>query len=224
MDNHKSYKNRNGIVNDLSDLDEESYESVEGKSKKKRKAVSEYKQAISSIGSKSTTCSSISSFGKKIINKVIISESDYNMNDRWLINDMPKPTTTNNKRKHSVNIQDEDEYDKKTTSSESNTCDSIPNEDEDDFERDYLICRTNRMPKKRMIDTSSDSSSDISIRKSSNPKLNYEETKSNKTLDFNSDLYDTFSDKRTDSTCKVKEKKVQMCVWEAKMRKNRPKM
>lgn len=107
----RSYKNRNRLLNDLSLSDfEDSNESTDkNKFKKKKKAVSEYKQAINNIGSKSTTCGSVASFGKKTVDKVIVNESDYSLNDKWLINDIGKAANTCNKRKYSTSLEDDDE-------------------------------------------------------------------------------------------------------------------
>jgi len=77
--------------------------------------VSDYKSAISNIGSK-VTASSLGGFvGKRNIDKVIITESEKEASDDWLINDMVKSShinsTGSNKRKshHVSETESEDE-------------------------------------------------------------------------------------------------------------------
>lgn len=95
-------KNINYGLDDLSDGESSSSESERDVPKiKKKKAVSEYKAAINSFGSKSSsgTHAINSSGGKKAVDKVIVSETEYNINvNDWLINDM-ESKKTNNKRK-----------------------------------------------------------------------------------------------------------------------------
>ena len=77
---------------------------------KNKKAVFDYKEAINLIGSKSCTVSSVSR-GKKSLEKVIVSENEYNMNDNWLINDLnKKPTGVSNKRKFKANSHEDLEH------------------------------------------------------------------------------------------------------------------
>lgn len=98
-------------MNNLSDFEDDSDESSL-KSKSKKKVICEYKKAIDSIGSRSKANLSLPLSGKKNLNNVFVSESDYNINnDEWLINDTTK--TSSNKRKYIINSDDDDSNEKR---------------------------------------------------------------------------------------------------------------
>jgi hypothetical protein len=141
--------------------------------KKKKNAVKEYKKAISSISRKTTkeaspTSTSLASGNtKKQIDKVIVSESEYKMNDKWLIEDMskskkqpPNPFTTNlNIKKHTstkrkLKSNDDDRYDDTDGVEEGEityTCSTgndLNNEDDDD--EDYEAIGKSKSKYKRI--------------------------------------------------------------------------
>jgi hypothetical protein len=110
--NSKSSTSKKKSVNygldDLSDKSETESDSDVPKINKK-KAVSEYKDAINCFGRKNlngTKCFT----GKKAVDKVIITETEYNINvNDWLINDIEKKATTSSnsiKRKLKDNLDD----------------------------------------------------------------------------------------------------------------------
>ena len=73
---------------------------------RKKKAVNEYKAAINCFGSKSSIGMPSCETSKKAVDKVIVSEAEYNTNvNDWLINDLDKKTGSN-KRKLKENYND----------------------------------------------------------------------------------------------------------------------
>jgi len=107
----KTRFNKKNTVNygldDLSDKNSES-ESEEIPKLKKKKAVTEYKAAMNCFGSKSSVGSSAASCGssKKAIDKVVVSEAEYNNVNDWLINDMEKKQSSSTKRKLKENYDE----------------------------------------------------------------------------------------------------------------------
>ena len=127
-------------ADDDDDDENEQEDTINKGSKKKKNGVREYKEALSLIGSKSNGSGSSMSTGKKLVDKVIISESEYNLNDKWLINDIEKKFhghksskafASSSKRKYSCNseLEERDDYEAET----AKKLDS----DEDDF--DFLL-------------------------------------------------------------------------------------
>ncbi len=137
---------RNKLIDLDSDDDDDEKDKNKSSSNKKKNSVRQYKEAINIIGSKSNIIGSTTS-GKKGLDKVIVSETEYNLNDKWLINDIEKKSHQaqkhhkNSKRKFSFNSdleeEDKDEEDlistnetKKNSKSSSKVFDS----DEEDFD------------------------------------------------------------------------------------------
>jgi hypothetical protein len=172
----KSFNKDLILTDDDDDEDNENnrFNKSDTKNKNKKNAIKEYREALSGIGSKSTTSSSGGHFsGKKQVDKVLITESEFKANEDWLINDIAdRPDkkimnkafagsrigTTNgsNKRKHRVlDENSNDEYDNENESEKVNKIDN----DSDDFELDYQFYRNNKSSslstsayKKRILD------------------------------------------------------------------------
>jgi hypothetical protein len=160
----------------LPDTDDEDDEMKTDQSKKSKKnAIKEYREALCAIGSKSTGGpSSGLNNGKKAIDKVIVTENEYDANQEWLINDMEVAErkivnkkfsgtrvsnvsgskSTSNKRKNRNDELDEDEEMEEVANREVDIYDSNSNELNDD-EMDFQFCRQgkSKAAKKRIVDS-----------------------------------------------------------------------
>ena len=112
----KSRSNKKNTANygldDLSDKNSESESEATIPKLNKNKAVSEYKAAMNCFGSKSSagsfaSCGSI----KKAIDKVVVSEAEYNNVNDWLINDIEKKPSSSTKRKLKENYDENSNID-----------------------------------------------------------------------------------------------------------------
>ena len=146
---------------------ESSADEKENPKMKKKKAVFEYKEAMNRIGSKSSKSGTV--LGKKCVDKVIVTESEYNVNNEWLIDDLNKKThKTNNKRKFVVEEEEEEERNSRIDDEMSNlTFEDNENEEtlinnDNDKDIDELLLnsrkskrgRTCQSPKKNTIESS----------------------------------------------------------------------
>lgn len=149
--------NQDLILPDEEDDDDDTAgEAIAGGRKKKKNAIKEYKAALSSIGSKAGTGHSLSSasHGKKVVDKVLITEDDYSTSENWLINDLSDKknkkqsyytsgmSVGSNKRKHRADDQENEE-----------NCD-----EDDDFAQAF---RRNKNKENRMETIDSSSSEDL---------------------------------------------------------------
>lgn len=107
---------------------------------RKKKAVNEYKAAINCFGSKSSIGMPSCETSKKAVDKVIVSEAEYNTNvNDWLINDLDKKTGSN-KRKLKENYNDISIDDDLTnlTFEDAHENENIIIDDENDYINDIL--------------------------------------------------------------------------------------
>ena len=126
---------------DETDRDDEDDDDAVSK-KKKKNSVRQYKEAINQIGSKSSGVGTSLVTGKKVVDKVIVTESEYNLSDKWLINDMEKKAhkvASSSKRKYSYNsdLDDDDEESSSNKESDQNTHKNRLEDSDEDF--DFLI-------------------------------------------------------------------------------------
>ena len=170
---HKSSKksiNSDLILPDTDDENEEELDNTVTK-KSKKNAIKEYREALYGIGSKSASAITSSlSHGKKVIDKVIVSENEYDANQDWLINDVNVAekkivnkkfsgtklgTSTGNKRKHRVEEDDDDRENYFEMKEQQNNVELTDSNDTNDDEADYQFCRvgTSNAAKKRIIDS-----------------------------------------------------------------------
>jgi hypothetical protein len=180
MDFEPTSKSKRSMNSDLilPDTDDEDERMKTDQSKmSKKNAIKEYKEALCGIGSKSTgVTASIPFGGKKVIDKVIVTENEYDANEDWLINDLEvperkivnkkfngtrvastsAPKSTSNKRKNRNDDLDEDEENQDSGGSRNvEMYDSNSNEAIDDDEMDFQFCRQtkSKATKKRIIDS-----------------------------------------------------------------------
>jgi hypothetical protein len=182
----KSKKSMNSdlILPDTEDEDEEPAVDSDQKKKSKKNAIKEYREALSSIGSKSTgVTSSGLCHGKKAIDKVIVTENEYDANQDWLINDVevaerkisnkkfvgsgtrvlnPVSTSGRVSTKRKSRNDENDGGDCDMEQEESAQCRNVDmNEvdsndaNENDDEADFAFCRAgkSKAAKKRIIDS-----------------------------------------------------------------------
>ena len=128
VEEENEISSKSGFRNKLIDLNSEDDDDKDGRhqssSTKKKNSVRQYKEAINQIGSKSNKIGSATT-GKKVIDKVIVSETEYNINDKWLINDIEKKShqaqkhnkTSSSKRKFNFNSDLEEEDDEEEVNS-----------------------------------------------------------------------------------------------------------
>ncbi len=160
------YNKKGGVNVGIDDFDsDEDNQSLKSKSKK-NKAVFDYKSAINSIGSKvaTTTTGSLGGcVGKRNPEKVIITESEKDASDDWLINDMVRTNTSgnnqsnvNNKRK-SHHVTETDSEDEAAAPGNKQIDDDLANLSFNDMDLDESGALKSPISKKRLIDSSDES-------------------------------------------------------------------